>query len=205
MRRAVPTSIAMAVGILVLADFFLDQPLLNAVGRTLVDWVIILSAFALILGLLNILHFHARRIQRREGGWPYSLALWAIAAVILVAGLGDPRGPQQPLVQALFERVQAPLQSSVFALLAFYMAFAAYRAFRVRNLDTLLMVATGLAVLVGQMPLARDVWAPLPAIKEWILEVPATAGARGIVIGVALGTLVTGMRVLFGVDRPYSE
>jgi hypothetical protein len=128
-----------------------------------------------------------------------------VAAVILVLGLGDSRGPQQPLVQALFERVQAPLQSSVFALLAFYMAFAAYRALRVQNLDTLLMVGAGLAVLVGQVPLARDVWAPLPAIKDWILEVPATAGARGIVIGVALGTVVTGMRVLLGVDRPHSE
>jgi len=63
----------------------------------------------------------------------------------------------------------------------------------------------GVIVLLGQVPIGAYLWDRLPMIKAWILEVPTTAGARGIILGVALGTVATGLRVLLGIDRPYSE
>jgi len=75
----------------------------------------------------------------------------------------------------------------------------------VRNFESFLLVVACLVVLVGQAPLARYVWEQLPALKDWVLGVPSTAGARGILIGVALGSLATGVRVLVGFDRPYGE
>lgn len=205
MKRVLPTAIAMAVGFLVLVDFFFDNFYLNALGVTLINWVVIIAAFALILGFLNVLAFHLRKIIQRQEGWPYSIALLVVAGVVLFGGLASAQGYRAPLVRAVFDYVQTPLQASIFSLLAFYMASAGYRAFRARNFETLLLVVACLVVLVGQAPLARYIWERLPALKDWVLGVPSTAGARGIVIGVALGGLATGVRLLVGLDRPYSE
>lgn len=205
MKRVLPAAIAMAVGFLVLVDFFFDNFYLNALGVTLINWVVIIAAFALILGFLNVLAFHLRKIIQRQEGWLYSIALLLVAVIVLLGGLTSPQGYRAPLVRALFDYVQTPLQASIFSILAFYIASAGYRAFRARNFEAFLLVAACLVVLVGQAPLARYLWEQLPTLKDWVLEVPSTAGARGIVIGVALGSLATGVRLLVGFDRPYSE
>lgn len=205
MKRVLPTAIAMAAGFLVLVDFFFDNPYLNTLGVTLIHWVVIIAAFALILGFLNILGFHLRKIIQRQEGWPYSIALLVVAGTVLLGGLTSVQGYRALLVRTIFDHVQTPLQASIFSLLAFYIASAGYRAFRARNFETFLLVVACLVVLVGQAPLARSVWEQLPTLKDWVLGVPSTAGARGILIGVALGSLATGVRVLVGFDRPYSE
>lgn len=205
MKRVLPAAIAMAAGFLVLVDFFFDNFYLNALGVTLINWVVIMAAFALILGFLNVVSFHLRKIIQRQEGWLYSIALLMVAGTVLFGGLTSVQGYRAPLVRTVFDYVQTPLQASIFSLLAFYIASAGYRALRVRNFESFLLVVACLVVLVGQAPLARYVWEQLPALKDWVIGVPSTAGARGILIGVALGSLATGVRVLVGFDRPYSE
>lgn len=197
LKRTFPVGVAIAVGIFILADFFLDNPYLEVLGTALVDWAAILSVFALILGLLSVLGTHLRKVAGREEGWPYSLVLLFVVLVVLASGLSSPQGPQEPLVQFIFTYIQIPLQASIFSLLVFFMATAAYRSLRVRNLSVLLMVLSALVVLIG--PLI------IPSLRDWVLGVPATAGARGIIIGVALGTVATSLRILMGFDRPYAE
>jgi len=101
----------------------------------------------------------------------------------------------------LFENVYVPLQGAFFALAAFFIATAAYRALRARNFETMLMLLAALVVFLGQTPLLQT----LTDAKEWVLQVPSEAGVRGILLGVALGTIATGLRLLVGLDRPYSE
>ncbi|MFQ5944956.1 MAG: hypothetical protein ACE5NC_01725 [Anaerolineae bacterium] len=205
MRRILPLAIAVATGTVVLIDLFVEAPYLDPAGAILVEWVVILAAFALVLGMLNVVTHHLRRIRRRAKGWPYSSLLLLAVAVVLFAGLTSARGPQDPIVQFIFQNVQVPLQTSFFALLAFYTAFAAYRAFRVRNVASFLMVAAGAIVLIGQIPAVGDLWASAPDLRSWLLEVPSTAGARGILLGVALGAIATAFRILLGMDRPYAR
>jgi len=197
-----PIIVAISSGLIVLADFFVTDPFLDDLGRRLVRWTMILAAFALILGLVNLLSSHLRRIRRRERGWPYSLPLLAMTLIMVVAGAPGARGYT---FNWLFHNVQFPLQATLFALLAFFIATAAFRAFRVRNFETLLMVAAGVLVLWGQAPFSRLLGDWGSAIKDWILAVPTTAGARGILLGAALGIIATGLRVLLGFDRQYAE
>jgi hypothetical protein len=89
--------------------------------------------------------------------------------------------------------------------LAFFVVTAAYRAFRVKSFETGLFVIFGILVLLGQVPVGAMLWDQLPVIRDWVLDVPALAGARGILLGVALGTVATGLRVLLGLDRPYVD
>jgi uncharacterized membrane protein YhaH (DUF805 family) len=205
MKRILPMAIAIAAGLIVLADFFVYNPHLHALQQTLVDWALILTAFALILGLFNVLAVHFKRIKDRQQRWRYSPFLIVALVVVLVFGLLDIRGPEGNVVRAIFWNLIFPVQATIASLLAFYVASAAYRAFRARSLESAVVLAVGVIVLLGQVPVGVYLWDRLPTIKAWILEVPTTAGARGIILGVALGTVATGLRVLLGIDRPYSE
>jgi hypothetical protein len=126
---------------------------------------------------------------------------------VLAVGLppfpDQPSGPAQPIVQWVFEYIQAPVQATLSALLAFFIVTAAYRLFRKRNLESIVIVVVALIVLVGQVTVG--LLPILPDIRNWILDVPAMAGVRGILLGVALGALLTGIRLLLGTERPYSD
>jgi hypothetical protein len=106
-------------------------------------------------------------------------------------------------VHWIFDHIQFPLQAATFSLLAFFVATAAYRGLRMRSPEAVAFVLTAVVVLIGQVPVGRYLGDVVPALKDWILNVPSTAGVRGIIIGVALGTIATGVRVLMGFDRPY--
>jgi len=204
-KRTLPTAIAIGVGVLVLADIFLQNSYLDVIGYVLVDWVAIVAAFALFLGILNLLKVHFGKVARRAEGWPYSLVLILVMWVVLILGLLDPLGPRSSLVQWVFTYVLSPIYATFFSLLAFFAASAAFRAFRLRRAAIWLFLLSALLVLLGQLNFPSPVLIPLAALKDWILAVPGMAGARGIILGVALGTVATGLRLLTGLDRPYSD
>jgi hypothetical protein len=200
MRRVLPALVALLAGLIVLLDYFLENPLLDALGGHLLEGAIILGACALILGLWNLLATHERRIRRREPGW-------ATSAVILVAALGSLVlgivAWQTPAWTWFYRYLLFPLEASAGALLAFAVANAAVRTWRFGTLEGSLLLLAGLPVLLGSLPLGGDWPAGLGALRDWIVAVPVLAAVRGILLGVALGIMATGLRVLFWIDRPY--
>ena len=198
-KRSVAIAIAISVGLFVLLDFFVQNAFIGLVKFVFVRWAIIVAAFAMVLGFFNVLIVHLNKILQFKQGWFYSIFLILAMMIVLILGLIE--GPQGSLTSRIFQYVLFPLQATIFSLLAFFVASATYRAFRLRSWESALLVITGVIVLLGQVPL----WGALTTFKEWILGVPSMAGARGILLGVALGTVATGLRVLLGIDRPYSE
>jgi hypothetical protein len=202
--RILSTVVAMAVGLVVLADFFVNSDTIDALGLYLIRTASIVAAFALVLGVVNVLTVHLNKVYSRDKGWGYSMLL--LGAMFFTLGVGFlTGGPGSAQVQEIFESVLFPLEATLFSLLAFFVVTAAYRTFRVKSFETGLFVIFGMLVLLGQVPVGTRLWDQLPVIKDWVLEVPALAGARGILLGVALGTAATGLRVLLGIDRPYVD
>jgi len=198
-KRSIATAIAIGVGLFVLLDFFVENAFIGTLKFVFVRWAISVAAFALILGFLNVLIVHLNKILRFKQGWFYSIVL--VLSMMIVLFLGLIEGPHGSLTGRIFQYVLFPLEATIFSLLAFFVASAAYRAFHLRSWESALLFVTGIVVLLGQIPL----WGALTSFKEWILSVPGMAGARGILLGVALGTVATGLRVLLGIDRPYTE
>jgi hypothetical protein len=197
-KRRLPMALAIGIGVLVLLDRFISNSYLDALGFYFLDITIILAAFALLLGFFNVLAVHVQKVRTQQSGWPYSIILILFALFVLIIGLA---GPSTPLLRGVFNAVLYPIQATIASLLIFFVASAAFRALKVRNGEAIVLVGISLIVLLGQVPLAHS----LTAMKDWILAVPGLAGVRGLILGVALGTVVTGVRVLMGLDRPYSK
>lgn len=202
--RILSTVVAMTVGLLVLADFFISSDSIDALSLYLIRTASVVAAFALVLGVVNVLTVHLNKVYTRDKGWGYSMLL--LGALLFTLGVGFlTGGPASAEMQEIFEIVLFPLEATLFSLLAFFVVTAAYRAFRVKSFETGLFVIFGILVLLGQVPVGAMLWEQLPVVKDWVLDVPALAGARGILLGVALGTVATGLRVLLGIDRPYED
>ncbi len=198
------TAVAIGVGLITLLDLFFTNTLLDPIGATFREWTIILTAFALLLGVSNLLFVHLSRIIRRnETGAGYSFIVLVTFAIVTILGIWF--GVSSAPMNWIFNNLYVPLQSAFFGLAAFFLATAAYRALRARNIETTLMLLAALVVFVGQIPLASTPLGILSTARDWVLAVPSTAGVRGILLGVALGTIATALRLIIGMDRPYSE
>ncbi len=200
LRSWLATAVAIGVGLIVLLDFFVSSPMLDTIGQAFRQWTVILTAFALLLGLFNLLQVHMGRVIRRnEPGAGYSVVVLMTAGLVMLVGLAT--GLPSREMTWVFDNLYVPLKGAFFALVAFFLATAAYRALRARSVETTLMLIAALIVFLGQVP----VLAVFAGVRAWVLSVPSEAGVRGILLGVALGTVATGLRLLVGIDRPYSE
>ena len=201
------TAIAIASGVFVLSGYFFGQTadgqasLLTDIRLTMLNWAIILAGFAVFIGILNLCQVHFKKIQAKQKGGVYSLLLVISLVATFLFGLVNPAQ-----AQIVFNTVQLPVEASLMALLAVTLTYAGIRLLRHRrNLLSVIFLVTALLILLGTAPL--PFLGDIPGLSDWvrpfIAQVMAASGARGLLLGVALGTLTTGLRILFGADRPY--
>lgn len=214
-RRILLAVIAVSAGLITVLSFAFDSQPLFVLRSLFIEWVAIVVAFAILLGVLNVLRVHAKRIHNRQGT-AYSVILILAFLAVFVPGLMPAEavpeylssyvGPQGSIVDFVFRYVQRPLQATLFSLLAFFAATAAWRAFRTRSVASFVMFIACLLVLLGSIRLnVGEGWKLAVEIRNWVMNVPVLAGARGILLGIALGTIVAGVRFLMGIERPYSD
>lgn len=201
------TAVAMAFGGVVLAGYFVEWQTLQELRLLFMRWAILLSATALLLGILNLLAAHMHKVTQQESGWPYSALLIIILLGTLVLGLVF--GPDNRVVLSLFEYIQLPVEATLMALLAVSLAVAGVRLVaRRRDVYSLIFIVTALLVLLGTAPWpfgGGGLTAYFGWLRNWLAQVWAAGAARGIVLGIALGAVATGLRVLLGADRPYGD
>ena len=197
-----PVLVTFAVGAALIALFFIPHHQAQAVNAEILEWATIVYAFALILGSISLWQTHARKVRNRIEGWPFSLV--TMAMLVGVTGLGIIYGTADGTpVYAIYQSVNAPLASTMFALLAFFIASAAFRAFRARNLEATLLLVTAVLMMIGRVSIGEFLWPGFPAFTEWLLDVPNLAAKRAIAIGVGLGAVSTGLKIILGIERSY--
>lgn len=202
-RQLIPVILAIAVGLIVLLGQFITNDIFSNLFSVFVIWGTIVFAFALLLGLVNLVLFHVRRIVSRDAQMPFSVLILATALVVFLIVL--PSGSAGAATQWVMRYIYQPLEASFLALLVFFIGTAVYRALRVRTWEMGLFALSAIIVLIGSAPFMQVLSPLFPAAKDWVVNVPAVAGVRGILLGVALGIIATGLRLLTGIDRPYSQ
>jgi hypothetical protein len=201
-------AIAIAAGILVLLGYFIDLPFIMEIRSNLLHWAVVLAAAAVFMGLLNLGLVHWEKINSQAGDWGYSAIL--ILSLVFTLVLGLILGPDHSWMVLAFTYIQLPVEISLMAIMAVVLVMAGYRLIRQRrDLLSMVFMGTALIVLLGTLPWVVEgdsfIVRSLGVVRAWLTQVWAVAGARGILIGVALGAAATGLRVLIGADRPYGD
>ena len=199
------TVIAIAFGVLLLAGYIF--PVLSEFQLFILNVAVIQAGFAVLVGISNLLIVHTGKIRQKQKGAAYSSIL--IITMLVTFLLGFLAHFDIPIAKSLFNEafltIQLPIETSLMALLVVTLTYASIRLLRRRiNPLSVIFLVTAFLILVGTAPWPFLGDVPLLSnLHAWIAQFPAAAGARGILLGVALGTLTTGLRILFGSDRPY--
>ena len=226
MKRLIPLWITAIAGIVLIASYFV--PYAQGLGELTSIWFDILAGFAFILGGGNLLKVHLKKVSDKVAGWGYSVILLASFLITLFVGLGkigvhpNPDYPDNSWSGVynevgspfwwLYEYAFKPLTATMFAMLAFYIASASFRAFRAKNVEAVLLLGTAFIILLGRTfaGVWLTSWLPeslsglkIENISVYIMQVFNTAGSRAIIIGIALGIASTSLKVILGVDRSY--
>ncbi len=198
MKIHVPLFICAAAGIFLAIQYFI--PALLPAYERVNDYLQIVYAFSIVLGVASVVHRHGLKIQKRHKDTIYSLV--ALAGMVLMMSAGFIGGrDRESLFQTLFTSVLLPVQASMFSLLAFYLASAAFRAFRARSLDATLLLIAAVVVMIGRLDEGH--FFGLPKIQHWILDGPNLVSKRAIILGVGLGAASTALKVVLGIERSY--
>ena len=213
MRREIPLLITGFVGAVYIVSFFI--PALGFVETVTTDWILIIQAFAIWLGALNLLKINLLKLSRGKKDSAYAAVV--IISFLVMAGAGFAplfRGDRDyqaagTFFSWLFDAFYVPLNATMFALLAFFVASASYRAFRARNKEATLLLLAAFFVMLGRVPIGDMLTTWLPEgwrMSSWadvIMNYPQLAGQRAIMIGIALGIVSTSLRLVLGIERSH--
>jgi hypothetical protein len=181
----------------------------------------IIAVFAFFLGGGNLVRVHVKKLSRRKADWWFSVVTLVGFFFMLIVGLfktGNDGGIAAQVTaegswfQETFNYVLNPLQSTMYALLAFFVASASYRAFRAKNREATILLIAAFIILLGRTPFGTmlTAWVPesfsilqIPNMAVWIMNSPNLAGQRAIIIGIGLGVVSMSLRLILGIERTY--
>jgi hypothetical protein len=207
MKRKIVFFITIFVGIFMTAKFFLKMPLVETIANEIEQWCLVIAAFAILLGIANLFRLNLLTIVRQRPDWQYKIIMLSAFLLTAISGLivfivqGDISGKN--IFTFIFMNAYLPLGSTMYALLAFYIASAAFRAFRAKNIEATLMLSAAILVMLGRVPIGMALSNLFPQLANWIMTVPNAAGQRGIIMGATIGVIAVGLKTILGIERSY--
>ena len=221
MKKEIPLIISFVVGFMLLFAIFLPFEPFPGLDEEISIWFDIIAVFAFILGGGNLIRVHGNKIYRRSRDWIFSIVCLFGFFFMLIVGVGQIGGPtvegggyasEGVWFRWMYDAVFYSCGATIFSLLAFFVASAAYRAFRARTVEAAILLCTAFVILTGRTFLGvfltgwlPDFLAPLhiPNLFNWILSSPNQAGQRAIMIGISLGIISTSLKIILGIERSY--
>jgi hypothetical protein len=192
LRRQVPLLITLISGLVFAAQYYLPHPASEQMLTSVTKWLQIIGGFALVLGVSSLFHVHAVKIRRKEAGWGYSFVLYVSMLGTIAVGLwSNGKEAVDGTMTAfgwIYNFMMVPLQGTMFAILAFFIA---------------VLLIAAVIVMMGRVPLGEYLIPLSGDLSQWILNVLNASVRRAILIGVSLGTVALSIKIIFGKERSY--
>lgn len=202
MQRLLPRIITFVCGLFLAIQYFIPHKTSEKVYETSLDWLIIVGIFAIVLGILSLVSVHLEKIRRKGQGYRHSWVLLAGLVSMIGAGIVTGTGQAGLFLRLGYNAILNPITSTMFALLALYIASAAYRAFRARSVLATILLLSAIIVMLGRVP-AGEVIPGVPWLTDWLINVPNMAAKRAITIGLGLGGSATALKIVLGIEAPH--
>lgn len=215
MRRQIPLALVFIFGVFMIFQYFVPHESSEWVYEFLLDWIYIIGIFALALGIWSLIRVSVTKIKARKADWGYPIITLSGLFLMILFGFTGYRdgslgfhfmtaeGLSNPMFRNFFDYIMIPIQSTMFALLAFFIASAAYRAFRARNILASLLLVAALVVMLRFNPYLGPFGTIIADTASWLLNVPNLAAKRAIIIGIGLGMVGTALKIILGIERGY--
>lgn len=209
MKRQIPLTLVLIFGIFMIFQYFVPHEASEWIYEFLLDWIYIIGIFALALGIWSLIRVSWDKIKHRKPNWPYAVVTLLGLFAMIFFGFDYGRnyfsavGLQNYMFRAFFDYIMIPIQATMFSLLAFFIASAAYRAFRARSLLATLLLISALIIMLRFNPYLGILGDYMEKTASWLLNVPNLAAKRAIVIGIGLGMVATSLKVILGIERAY--
>ena len=197
--RNISIIITMIVGWFVFIEYFVKWPAVSNIAGTLSGITTCLLGTFTIIGVGNMTRFHLKNVLTQGKNWTPSRVLLASCWIPLVIGIAFSRN--NPTYAYLYNRLYLPTSQAFFGILSFYILSAAYRTFKSRSLDSTVLLLAAMFVMIAHSPATSVIWSGFAPLGGWILDVCTAAGVRGISIGIAIGSVVTALRVMTGREK----
>jgi len=201
MERRIALAVCFGFGIVMFLQYFSSLPEARRLQQAVAEYWQIVFAFALVVGIAGFVQANVKASKDSKER-PYRIVsvvgFAAMPILALVWGLkaGSP-------FMWVFENIQVPMQSTVFALLAFFVASASYRGFRARSASATLLLVAAAIMLLSRSAVSEWLSSWLPDLADWIRNYPSMSARRAILVGIGLGSLTTSLRVILGVERTW--
>jgi len=195
--------ISIAAGAVVLGGYFIQIPWLETVRSLLLEWAIVLGGFLLIGGVLGLARIHWHRLKTDPRNRLSSLTLLASTLATFFFLIWD--NPSHDWAIRILNGVFLPIETSLVALLAIILLASAVRlAFSRRGGMTIVFLSSAGVYLISASPeTVTHLPEPVSNAAHTITNLAASAGVRGLLIGIALGAVLVGMRFWLGIDHPH--
>ncbi|MDX9870248.1 MAG: hypothetical protein RBS92_05920 [Candidatus Cloacimonadales bacterium] len=227
MNYVLPLIITFLAGLLMLVSEFIPHKPFESLVSELEIWFMIISGFAIVLGQISLLKMNIFKIKYKSEGWKYCIVTLSAFFIMLLVGIlwgtesqAGLLGGGERIIQSIgekpfdynFKYIYQHLMASMFSLLAFFIASAAYRAFIARTLESALLLVSAIIVMLGNTSVGTSMtsflpqslnFLHLPNISKFIMDYPNTAGQRAIIIGAGLGIIGSSLRVILGIERSW--
>jgi len=199
-RSALAVLVSTLTALVVFAARFVDVPVITVTSQRIMEWTVVVAAFALGLGAVNLARVSIKNISARRGkSWWLNIVTLVFLVVPAVTGIA--LGPNHKNYLWMYNTFYVPLNASIVALGVFWICSASYRAFRLRNLHSFLLLASSTIVMIGSMGLGQKYLPYSPKMSEWILNVVSSAIMRSMGIITAIGMAGVGLRIVVGLER----
>ena len=208
-KRTLPVGIAFVFGVTAVSLYYVPHQAAQDSLNMFNTWLRIVSGFAFFIGMFSLLKMHFQKIKRKLDGWGYSVfvflgffitfifSIYNDGKYLLAGRVSDSH------VDWIYYNILYPAQSTMFAMLAFFISSAAFRTFRARSVEAAILLIAAVIVMFGKTPVAAMISDNIPSFAQWLLAVPNLAVKRALLFGICLGTVATSVRIIFGIERSY--
>lgn len=202
-KRRFPLLITFLIGSSAAMQYYIPHPISEQALNEISVWLRIITGFAMLLGIASLCHIHYQKIKGLAAGWGYSAIVFVSMIATILVGLWAGGEEEGTGLGWVYNYMLVPLQGTMFSILAFFVASAAYRAFRARTKEATVLLLAAIIVMAGRVPLGEYIFAPISSVSDWILNVLNTGARRGIIIGISLGAIATSLKIILGIERSY--
>jgi len=201
LRRQVPLAIASIIILIVFLEYYIAYAPLKTLSSAIQQWAIICATLAVGVGVINAALIKIDKIKKKQPYWYFDAWMLIVFVIFVVTGFMGKTYGEHPIFQWMMQYVYLPVDSTIFALVAFDIVAAFYRSFRVRTGSSIILLVSALIIMLWNMPMVGGLWPGFMPLGSWVLDVPAAGVGRGITIITAIGLVGFSIRELFMKER----